>query len=408
MSPHLKLDEFIQELIVNGLQGHDQLQYYKRQEFGNFAKLYTHVQQTIVTGSPEYQLRCLHVIKYLLDNTTQKQMNLDFLCFIIENYTKQDSNVTEAMFLAFLRILRSGIQKLKTTKALVNKLKPHFVTILKARTEILDKSQDPDVRRSCTEETLLITCTLCSNEEYCDKLFSLNPQYLQKLMEYSPEYDIYVIQILDQLSRFRSRLSEVLQVIQANVNHGYLLETAKRINDRDEQFKDVFTQFLSFVLSTQQGGSMIISAGIIPLLMDSFNSNNCKIGAKWISMLDQILFNFDCLPVFFGLNGIELLVSKIESVIQECLKFEQFDSPEILLDNYDPRTDEKYRELIGYMPIVRSLLKLILHLMQNSGGSDGMRNLIDSSLPKTLNLIFDHSFLFGHLSSYGLGYFTLI
>ena len=146
---------------------------------------------------------------------------------------------------------------------------------------------------------------------------------------------------------------------------------------------------------------MIISAGIIPLLMDSFNSNNFKMASKWVSMLDQVLFNFDCLPIFFGLKGIELLVTKIDTAVQNCLAYKEFNTEEILDNQLDLRVQEKYRELLGFLPFIRSLLKLMLHLMQNSGGSDGMRNLIDSSLPKTLIVIFDYSFLFNHF--YGIG-----
>jgi len=53
------------------------------------------------------------------------------------------------------------------------------------------------------------------------------------------------------------------------------------------------------------------------------------------------------------------------------------------------------------MVLLRASLKLILHLMQTSGSSDRMRNLIDSSLAKSLYNIFKYYNNFGILV-YGL------
>jgi E3 ubiquitin-protein ligase HUWE1 len=60
-------------------------------------------------------------------------------------------------------------------------------------------------------------------------------------------------------------------------------------------------------------------------------------------------------------------------------------------------------ELLGRTLLLRSLIKLILHLQQTNSSSDSMRRLIDSSLPATLKTIFNDSRLF----SVGLGVFGL-
>ena len=253
------------------------------------------------------------------------------------------------------------------------------------------------------ELNLQLTLILLTTEDYCDKLFLKDAQYLQKLMQLPIDYDVYKLEILDQLSRYRSRLSDVLQAVQANVNHGYLLQQSKNILSRDSQFQDTFTSFLNFLLSTQTGGQMLVAAGVISILVDSLKFENKKLAGRWLTMLDQTLFNFDCLPIFFGLKGVELLVVKIEQVVNEIIQFKNYDKKELLNGEFDLRLDENFRNLSSYLPLLRAILKLMLHLMQNSGGSDQMRNLIDTSLTKSLFQIFQHSFLFNHLNSYGLG-----
>jgi E3 ubiquitin-protein ligase HUWE1 len=54
------------------------------------------------------------------------------------------------------------------------------------------------------------------------------------------------------------------------------------------------------------------------------------------------------------------------------------------------------------LPLLRALLKCVLHLLQNAGTADGMRTLTDSSLPKSIKKIFQYSTLFGHVGAFGL------
>ena len=59
--------------------------------------------------------------------------------------------------------------------------------------------------------------------------------------------------------------------------------------------------------------------------------------------------------------------------------------------------------MLGRTPLLRSMMKLILHLQQTNAASDQMRRLIDSNLPSTIKLIFNESKLF----SLGVGVFGL-
>ena len=96
---------------------------------------------------------------------------------------------------------------------------------------------------------------------------------------------------------------------------------------------------------------------------------------------------------FANANGLTLLTDRIKDEVREALEIAgvkpwtegglEVDEVEIIELPYE-RTS-----------LLRSMLKFVLHMMQTSGGADGLRNLIDSSLPNSLTIIFDHSGVFG-------------
>jgi E3 ubiquitin-protein ligase HUWE1 len=175
------------------------------------------------------------------------------------------------------------------------------------------------------------------------------------------------------------------------------------------------------------GGNMLISAGILPILLSSLElkprststlaenlvfSHRLKNLAKMLVTLDNTLYGFEStLSIFVGANGVSLLVEKIDSLTKFLLGYkDSFRSEDLLVSfGISPLEDGKYRgfilltiDLVSFTPWLRAQMKLILHLMQNSGSADGMRNLIDSSLPKSLSLMFENSVLFGQIGAYSL------
>lgn len=56
--------------------------------------------------------------------------------------------------------------------------------------------------------------------------------------------------------------------------------------------------------------------------------------------------------------------------------------------------------------LLKAMLKFVLHMMESSGTADGLRNLIDSSLPHSLKLVVEQPQVFGN-SVFALGMFYL-
>jgi E3 ubiquitin-protein ligase HUWE1 len=46
--------------------------------------------------------------------------------------------------------------------------------------------------------------------------------------------------------------------------------------------------------------------------------------------------------------------------------------------------------------LVKAMFKFVLHMMESSGTADGLRNLIDSTLPHSLKLVVEQPRVFGN------------
>jgi E3 ubiquitin-protein ligase HUWE1 len=54
--------------------------------------------------------------------------------------------------------------------------------------------------------------------------------------------------------------------------------------------------------------------------------------------------------------------------------------------------------------LLKSMFKFVLHMMQSAGTADGLRNLIDTSLPESIKKVFEQPKVFGS-SIFALGKF---
>lgn len=91
-------------------------------------------------------------------------------------------------------------------------------------------------------------------------------------------------------------------------------------------------------------------------------------------------------------NGLEIIVKRIESEVLLCLSILE-------------------KSVVSSLPfdrgtLLRALLKFVMHMMQTSGSADRMRNLIESSLPKSILFILENSKGFG-ANVFGIGIFII-
>ncbi|KAI8588501.1 hypothetical protein BDZ88DRAFT_397137 [Geranomyces variabilis] len=241
------------------------------------------------------------------------------------------------------------------------------------------------------------------------RLFTFEPDLVQRLADIlhmeSNEGDVFELQAaclhaLDSMAHHRSRLGEVLTAVNASANHGilmFILRKAISAMDSDEQkypleFVDALFGFVAYIASTQSGGTMIITAGVLPILIELMRNqrpDQLKAVTRCVLLLDSLVFGFtSSFAPFTAANGLDILVNRIQDEVAFCFSFKAENVTSADLPH----------ERIS---LLRSLLKFVLHMMQTSGSADRMRNLIDTSLPTGILTIFNESMLFG-ASIFGL------
>lgn len=149
-------------------------------------------------------------------------------------------------------------------------------------------------------------------------------------------------------------------------------------------FLDALFTLLTFLLQTSAGGTMLMSAGIMSTLIQVLdhpsNSNPIyrKAFIKVIGLLDTIMSNINTsFSSFCSANGLDVLLKVIQTQVDECIASNQ--QP----PNYDALT------------LVKNALRFLIRMMESSDTADGLRNLIESSIPHTIIKVMEHHHIFG-------------
>ncbi|KAG4304837.1 hypothetical protein PORY_001890 [Pneumocystis oryctolagi] len=212
----------------------------------------------------------------------------------------------------------------------------------------------------------------------------------------SKEIEIASFYALEALAHHRPKLMDVLLALNASVNHGILMYVFRTmiIELENSGFTKVFLKeyvdalflLIHYLTTTQQGGNMLTSAGIISFLIRLLKNKTPKAiraVTKATSLLDHLTYGFpSTFSSFCSARGLDVLVERIKCEVD--YNIEQF-----LLPGKTSKTSLIEHSMSQERFIVlKTMLKFTLHMMQSTGTSDGLRNLIDSSLLETLKKIF--------------------
>ncbi|CAO3595638.1 unnamed protein product [Absidia cylindrospora] len=226
-------------------------------------------------------------------------------------------------------------------------------------------------------------------------------------------YDVqtYALYALDAISRHRTKLNEILHAFNASANHGTLLHILRQINNHPEsegfpnEFLESLFTFLSYILQTQPGGQMLMTAGIIPTLLnivDNQQSIHLKNVTKVVGLLDTIVNSITTsFSAFCNANGLDILLNRIKSEVTQGIEnatttvtMEGVEAAEAKLAEQDLATGA----LAPYdrVSLVKTMLKFLIRMMESTGTADGLRNLIDSSAPSSLKQVIEKPKVFGN------------
>jgi E3 ubiquitin-protein ligase HUWE1 len=241
-------------------------------------------------------------------------------------------------------------------------------------------------------------------------LFLYEPELVSHIAELihsesSIPYEIQTaaISALDAMARYRHRLAEVISAINASANHGVLMSlfrsmVVKLAEDQPEppfEFVEALITFITFLIATAAYSNMLIGAGLVPLLVQLVQNqlpSRLPIVVKSINLLDHVVYsNPNGFTIFRNAGGLEALTDRIQSTVDHGIETH---GSQMETDASDET------QTYGILPFPRysalkALLRSISRMMQTTGTADGLRNLIDSSLPKSVKKIIEYRKVFG-------------
>lgn len=208
------------------------------------------------------------------------------------------------------------------------------------------------------------------------------------------------ISAMEAIAHHRTKLGEVLSTLGASINHGVLMHTLRisftrfEVTDADvsSDLIDSLVNLLHYLSTTNVAGSMLCSAGLVQILVNLMNNkhDSClRLLVKALNLLDHLVYGFpQAFDVFCDSRGLQILVDRIEAEVARDL---------VDADDYQSvsscRVD--YKMSHERFSLLKTMLKFIVHMMQTSGTAEGLRNLIETRLPRIMRDIFTNIDVFG-------------
>ncbi|KAG0374236.1 hypothetical protein BGX24_010655 [Mortierella sp. AD032] len=246
-----------------------------------------------------------------------------------------------------------------------------------------------------------------------EKFFAFEPEIIQSLTDLiHPDHKVpFPVQTvalfaLDGLAHLRNRQPDVLTAINASASHGVLLYALRKIiaglDSEDapypQDFLDAMFAFISYIISSQTGGNMVISAGLVPVLLQLLpnkHSSQLKNVTKSITLLDSLVYGFStAFTSFCTSGGLNMLVARMKEEVEYSLKLVKDTEASQMTDVSSTDAGAPKEEETSPIPFERTALskamfKFIIHMMQSPGTHEGLRNLIETTLPATLRDIME-------------------
>ena len=170
-----------------------------------------------------------------------------------------------------------------------------------------------------------------SDSQAQSSLFLYEPDlitHIAELLQLDRGVDIQVqtaaVAALDAMSRYRSKVQDVLTAVNAGVNHGILMallrktvsEVAQPTSTLPQAFVEALFSFITFLATHSTGGNMIVGAGLIPVLIQAIENrlpNRLYLVSKTMQLLDNVLYGYtNAFTLFCNARGVEILVDRIE------------------------------------------------------------------------------------------------
>ncbi|SCV71562.1 BQ2448_3150 [Microbotryum intermedium] len=286
-----------------------------------------------------------------------------------------------------------------------------------SRLELLQKIRIAKAMRLTTERRTLLLIRLLAMTNFAHttteahmqtRLFLYEPDLITHLAELVHPDRAVPIEIqaasfyaLEALAHFKTKLGEVASALNASVSHGILMHVFRRtVADFDNdnavtthEFVDSLFTLLVFFQTNAFVGNQIVAAGIVPMLVDLIKNtrrDRVWIVTKAVLFLDSLMYGYQsAFTLFISSGGLPIFVERIKQEVDRCLAEHrgktgaEEDALPIGMLSFDEAS------------LLKGLLRSIQRLMQTSGMTEGLRNLIDTSLLGSVKTVLQNRPIFG-------------
>ncbi|KAG0302120.1 hypothetical protein BGZ98_007782, partial [Dissophora globulifera] len=275
---------------------------------------------------------------------------------------------------------------------------------LLSRIRIATGISDPKRRRQLLTIRILAIAVMShvlSEAFVTEKFFVFEPEIIQSLTDlihpdHNIPFDLQTVALfaLDGVAHLRTKQPDVLTALNASASHGVLLYALRKLivgldvehAPYPQEFLDAMFALLSFIISSATGGNMVISAGIVPNV------------TKSVTILDSLMYGFStAFTAFCSSGGLNSLVARIKEEVEYSLMLVKDDEASRMTGvtstsettDKDLNKDDASPIPFERTALLKAMFKFVIHMMQSAGTQEGLRNLIDTSLPATLKDIME-------------------
>ncbi|KAH9820843.1 hypothetical protein DFH28DRAFT_1121207 [Melampsora americana] len=274
----------------------------------------------------------------------------------------------------------------------------------------------PQIRRMAVVRLLALAIYTHTTDETtsASKLFIYEPGLIAQLSELinldtgdarmAGEIQAAAFYALEGISRYRGRIAEVASAAGVSVSHGILMQVvrkmAKELEKEEARCTDEFIDslfcFLSCLQLSAYAGSLLVGAGIVPVLVELCKNAHPKYistVSRAVTNLDGLMYGFtSAFTLFNQADGLKVFVNRIKEQADKSIAEHPVESSSPM------KPSELLTGMLAHPSagLLKAIFRSIQRLLTSAGTLESVRNLTETQLPMSIKLIIQNKAVFGY------------
>lgn len=273
-----------------------------------------------------------------------------------------------------------------------------------------------EIRRMAVVRLLALAIYTHTTDETtaASKLFIYEPGLIAQLSELinldtgdariAGEIQAAAFYALEGISRYRGKIAEVASTAGVSVSHGILMQVvrkmAKELEKEDARCTDEFIDsvfcFLSCLQLSAYAGSLLVGAGIVPVLVELCKNAHAKhitTVSRAVTNLDGLMYGFtSAFTIFNQADGLKIFVNRIKEQVDKAIAEHPLESSSPM------KPSELLTGMLAHPSagLLKAIFRSIQRLLTSAGTLESVRNLTETQLPTSIKLIIQNKAVFGY------------